>query len=246
MLKLLEWDSEFFGFPVANLEPHYVEVAREEIEQFFDRYPQGLVQCCCQATDVTRINLLESYGFFFADLRQSFTLTIDGIQGQIESSNVQVAAADDLSRLFHISRGLFGKSRFYNPIFDSDKADRLFHIWLAKSVVGQFDDVCLKVLNDGLNVGFCTLRFESRDIARIGLIGVDQSFHHLGIGSRLMKGVKSYLQSCSIGFIVVSTQGTNYAAHNFFVKCGFLLTSTEVWLYRTNRRTALNDNSGRQ
>lgn len=79
-----------------------------------------------------------------------------------------------------------------------------------KAVIGQFDDYRLIYkINDHID-GFVTVKLTDRNIARIGLIGVNPLFQRRGVGLLLLENLCYKLSNEGVRSLEVSHKGKIY------------------------------------
>lgn len=230
-IKKLEWDSNYFGINIAELTLERDTVDKVFFEKIINQSEFDFIQSKVSIADVLKISNLEKMNFKFADLKVTFTLNLKEFTLMKDERSL-VATEYDSDALKKISRGIFIDSRYYGyeNLFSKYKVDELYEIWLEKSIMGVFDDICLKYCIDNQPVGFVTLKILS-ERARIGLIGVSNKFQSQGVGGKLIRNAVSFLRNKNVDFLDVSTQGKNIIAENFYIKQGFRLKEIESWYY---------------
>ncbi|HCU01672.1 MAG: TDP-fucosamine acetyltransferase [Candidatus Moranbacteria bacterium GW2011_GWE1_35_17] len=231
MIKKNEWDSNHFGINIAEVDIAELERDMKMISLFAEKENISVIQSCCDISDIKSINLLEKNGFYFADLKMTYFLDLENIN--IEKAEVVFAVAKDVFLLKKIAAKSFvDKSRYYHDFFEKEKADKLFEIWIEKAVNGTFDDFCIKTEKDGVVAGFITGKKIDDLSARIGIIGVDDSFQSRGAGTKLLESLFYFYKSEGVKSVYVSTQGKNIGANNFYIKNGFKIKNIEAWFYK--------------
>ncbi|WP_342415740.1 GNAT family N-acetyltransferase [Paenibacillus sp. FSL R10-2782] len=233
MLRLLHWDSIFFAMNMAEVSTTS-PVTSSYLQHFIEKNQLDFIQALCKIDDITTIQFLENENFHMADIKVTFETRI-GSNAQNESSLV-FATEHDFPLLKNKLTGLFKDSRYscYQHIFDAEKVDKLYNLWVEKSILGSFDDYCLVLTMDGEIIGFVTIKENLNDReARIGLLGVDLKHQSHGIGTKLLTELKVFLESRPIDQLLVSTQGRNYNAMNLYIKCGYRIQKMESWYYWT-------------
>lgn len=235
MIKILEWDSEHFGFNIAELGITTPVKDLGFVERFVKSNDVDFLQARCEICDVNLIQLLETHGFHFADLRIEYILKSNPLLCD-NKDGFHLADDNDIPALRTIARTLTANSRYFGSGFDEDKIDRLYEIWLEKSVAGKFDDLCVKIGDGSVPIGFSTVRFIDKKRARIGIIGVDVRYRNMGIGSKLMNAVFGVMKHNKLEMLEVATQGRNVPAQNFYIKNGFRIKNIQSWYYKFVRK----------
>ncbi|MEW6675097.1 MAG: GNAT family N-acetyltransferase [Nitrospirota bacterium] len=230
IIKKLEWDSNFFGFNIAHLNSEGLTIDASDVEDFVKLNSINLVQTSCAISNIETITFLEKNGFHFADLMVTLILELN--TAKFERMEFFMANDGDVPILKKIAKSIALYSRYYNDIFGKDMAERLYEVWLEKSIRGEFDDACLKAVKNKLPTGFVTVKFLDFRCAKIGLLGVDELHRSKGIGKKLMNSLFSFLQTKGVEKIEVVTQGKNTQALNFYINNGFRIKSIAGWYYK--------------
>lgn len=228
----LDWDSDLFGFKIVRLElletDNYDSVI---LNNYLANDSTRLVQCCLNISDAKNINLIALDGFEFVDLRVSFAINIDKINSK--EHDCRKAGKEDIPALKKIAGVVFAKdSRYNHENIDKKKSKKLYQIWAEKAVLGTFDDYCLIAERNNKIKGFITVKDASKTKVVIGLVGVSEDSHGMGIGSELIKGCLETAWREHYTEIEVSTEGRNIGAQNFYIKNGFKIKEIKVWYYK--------------
>ncbi len=230
-MRLLDWDSQFFGKKIAH-----IDLEKDEdyvgLEEFIGVNNVDLIQAKVEINELEKINFLEQNSFNFADLKINFYTKIDSNK-RIDERIVFAEPMDTL-KITEIANDMFSHSRYYAAldVFGKDKVSRLYQTWVEKSIKGQFDDYCLICKQNETVCGFITVKelIDQRS-AQIGLIGVSDHFRNKGIASTLISAVHYLLHQKGITELKVSTQGKNIGAQNLYIKNGFLVENMQLWYY---------------
>lgn len=237
LITELKWDSKFWGFPVAYVSSkHLTENIIYRIEEVIKRDKFRLVEYLCNCHDSRSVRTAEKYGFHFADIRLSFEKNLDKEGNVLLPANVVFAKAKekDVPRLKEISGGLYRDSRyFFDANFDRSKVRQFYQCWIERAVLGKFDDACYCLYEDGLPLGFCSVKYNFvSKTANIGLFGVSSKYQGKGMGKLLLNMLFDKLKGKGINKVFVVTQGRNYAAQRLYQSAGFRTQATELWYHK--------------
>ena len=233
---LLPWDSNFFGFPVAQVTSERLTAeGMTRVLEFCRECDVKLLQFKCDAHDRQSILLAEQHGFHFADIRMTFTCkTSNAVNALVKPSKVVFRKAEehDIESLMAIAEDLYLHSRYYFDInFPRDRVRDFYRDWVRKSVGGEFDDFVYVLSNRGRLVAFCTVKLGRKE-ASIGLVGVDPQFAGQGFGRKLIKIVLSEIFVSGFGQVGVVTQGRNYSAQRLYQSVGFTMQHLQIYYHR--------------
>lgn len=236
LVKMLSWDSDFFGFNIAYLSClHLTENILHNLDLFIQENNLRLVEYLCNCHDRRSVRLAEQNQFHFTDIRLTYEIKLEKILNvENESSfNFALAKNEHVSILKEISNDLYKDSRYYfDGNFDKNKINEFYRNWVEKAVLGTFDDECFLVFEKKIPLGFCTIRYLSESSAQIGLFGISKDHMGKGIALILIKTVLNKLFYKGIKQVLVVTQGRNYAAQRVYQKAGFLTKKTELWYHK--------------
>jgi dTDP-4-amino-4,6-dideoxy-D-galactose acyltransferase len=230
MIKIHEWESNYFGFNIAYFYPRNNLFEFKKLEEFIKSGKIKFIWGHSSINNINIINKFKDYGFKYADLQICFKCEIGKLA--INENMFQIAVDEDSGEIKNIAQKLFVDSRFYQTDFNSNKIKKLYQIWVEKAINGLFDDICLKIYYENRIAGFSTLSYSGKETSKIGLIGIRKEYQNRGLGKYLITSVFSFLKSENIKYVDVITQGKNYQAENFYIKNGFLLDSINIWFYK--------------
>mgnify|MGYP001602346436 FL=1 len=236
LITKLEWDSNFWGFPVAYLSSKYLtDNILLRIEKVIKRYNIKLIEYLCNCHDSRSVKIAEKNGFHFTDIRLSFERPLNGKYDYKPPSNIAFDRAknDDIQELREISKDLYKDSRyFFDDNFEREKVSEFYQTWIERAVLGQFDDACYCLYENGTPFGFCTLKYNVLNTASIGLFGLSKKYHGKGLAKTLLQMIFNVLSEKNIHTVFVVTQGRNYAAQKLYQSVGFSTKATELWYHK--------------
>ncbi|MEZ4937845.1 MAG: GNAT family N-acetyltransferase [Crocinitomicaceae bacterium] len=216
----LEWDSEFFDFPIYRLILKQIVSSKELDEKLSENAFYYIF------SDL-KLPFLTSK---LVDQKVVFSKTVD-CHKSIDGINFYSGplTTDLLSLVFE--SGIY--SRFKKDKRLSSKFEEMYSMWIQKSINGDLADKVFVYKETDKIKGFVTVKKRS-DFAEIGLIAVDQSMRGKGIGSKLIASAEHYLTKEGISTIKVPTQLDNKPACDFYTKVGFKKDSL-TYIYHIDR-----------
>lgn len=235
LVSMLEWDTGFFGFPVAYVSCRYLtETIVTQTNRFIAANGVRLVEYLCNCHDDRSVLLAEREKYHFTDIRLSFDLRLKGkVDVDPGSFTFGAAGPADIQRLRVLAQSIYADSRyFYDGNFEPAKIQEFYAGWVEKAVHGTFDHVCFCLFADGAPVAFCSVRYGDAGSAAIGLFGTDPSFSGKGLGRKLLIRVLNELVDRGFTAVTVVTQGRNYAAQRLYQSVGFRTLSTQLWYHK--------------
>ena len=230
----LAWDSDFWGFPVGKLESSLLR--EREAKNVLDWCLTNEIRCLYFAADGSDAETLkQAYqaGFQFVDARVDleWSAYAGGVAASVELP-VRRVAETDLEAIKVIARSAHHDTRFFKDLnFERSKCVKLYEKWIKRDfevgqVLGFFPD---QRADAG---GYVTFAQESSEVARIGLIAVEESLRGLGAGHMLLDAAMSAAAELGAKKIRVATQGTNVAALKLYEKAGFRVCDVKIWFHR--------------
>jgi len=233
--SILEWDSAFFGVTIARVNANRLEV--DTAAQIMDWCRDNKVRCLYFLADsnhVESLRLAEKKGFYLTDIRVTYEHSMRGIGDSHEpDSDIRLAVAEDLPVLRAMTDSSYRDSRFYyDGHFSQEDCDRLYEIWIEKSLSG-FAQAVLVAGKPGQPEGFVTCNTSiPESIGKIGLVGVDANTRGRGVGKALVLESLFWFAAQGMTSVQVATQGRNIAAQRLYQKCGFLTREVRFWYHR--------------
>ncbi|MGB0166177.1 MAG: GNAT family N-acetyltransferase [Luteibaculum sp.] len=217
--KLLDWDSNFFGFPIASIQ-------LESIKQQID--PEKLssqhllyLESTFQATSY----IIPGYSCSYQGSKMTFqaapkksSLPCNAILGlELEAKNQK--------ELLELSLTAGKYSRFNcDPNFSVNQFQALYTRWIKESLLGNLAEEIFVVRDANRIVGFATVKIEG-GIASVGLIAVHQEYRKQGIARSLLDSVRDFAFHRGLSSVFITTQGENLLAQESFFKAGFTFSA---------------------
>jgi dTDP-4-amino-4,6-dideoxy-D-galactose acyltransferase len=232
----LDWDSDFWGFPVGRLEGSLLR--ESEAENVLDWCQANEIRCLYFAANGSNAETLQrAHGaeFQFVDIRVDLEFDAARVieSSLSENSPVRPVTEADLESLKAIARSAHQDTRFFKDLnFERSKCAKLYEKWIERDfelgqVLGFFPHHQAEAAG-----GYVTLSKESGEIARIGLIAVEESLRGRGGGRMLLDAAIKSAAQLGAKKIRVVTQGTNVAALKLYEKAGFRVCDVKIWFHR--------------
>tara|TARA_B100001287_G_C22684338_1_gene532371 strand:+ start:2419 stop:3171 length:753 start_codon:yes stop_codon:yes gene_type:complete len=238
MVELLKWDTNFFGFSVAQIQKEIIhEKHLDEIFSFCKKNRVKLLQFKCDAHHRPSILLAESANFHFADVRMTLVCNLNELDFKNtdikEDLSFRVGSKKDIPALKDIVTDLYTHSRYYfDTNFPRDDVHGFYQNWIEKSVKSEFDDVVYVLLNKHTHIGCCSVSYNSDNKASIGLFGIDPNSSGRGFGAILIHKVLSEMHKNDVKSVSVVTQGRNYLAQKLYQRAGFCNEKMEIYYHK--------------
>ena len=204
-VKKLIWDSEFFGYNIGMLDINSCDFNTELhlnpefdlIYLFSDKKQQS-------KHILAPIDIKVNY-------KKEIT-PIDKMPQNIEEYNGQL-----IDELIYLALLSGHHSRFKKDTFLAVHYEKLYLVWIQKSISGTLADKVLVYKNNNDILGFVTLKATSEHV-QIGLIAVHDKHWGKGVGTSLLQAVSFVYPNKKI---IVATQEENQGATALYEKNGF-------------------------
>lgn len=226
-----DWDSAFFGYPVASVELDppstsvaEVAAAREEARGRGIR----LLYVFLPPVDEALRSALQREGIRAVGRKVDYAKDVSASSAAgVDPEIIPCRAGSPALERLAFQSGQYSRFRLDDG-FRHQEFERLYREWLAGSLAGQ-DGKCVFVAGEETHpLGMITL--EPGEAIRIGLFAVDPAHHRRGIGRRLMDRAEQYCVQRRAPELRVATQAENRQACLFYESRGFAKASeTDVF-----------------
>ncbi|MEP7165234.1 MAG: GNAT family N-acetyltransferase [Ferruginibacter sp.] len=229
LLEILEWDSSFFGYPVAKVIAK--KISADDLERIMNEAGNKGIRLLYLFTDpADEISLLaaKAGNAMLVDQKITFHIKIDAsVVTAVDSHIEQFTSPYPSAQLVNLSIQSGSHSRYkIDRGFKNNEFEKLYLAWIENSVNKKIADHTFVYMEDGLELGFVTLKIRDTH-GQIGLIAVDETSRGKSIGKKLVSAVISLLHEKKITDLEVATQIDNADACNFYKKVGFSGIKTE-------------------
>lgn len=230
LCRKLDWDSDFFGFPVGRVVES--DLTEAQMREVLDWCATEQIRCLYLLTGADKLRtarLAEASGFHLADIR--VTLDSTPRADARAAARVRSARPDDVPELAEIAAVSHTDSRFFNdPGFSRERCAALYRVWIEKSCAGSADAVLVSDY-EGRAAGYITCHIDG-ETGSIGLIAVGAAARGMGLGRDLVAAALDWFAARGIRRVSVVTQGGNIPALRMYEREGFRVFSTELWYHR--------------
>ena len=230
----LDWDSRFFGFPVARVTASALR--RDDVAEVLTWCEQQRIRCLyflADSLDAEAIRAAEFGEFQLVDVRVTCRGTID-VSAPSASSIVRAFTADDLPAVCAIARSVFaGSTRFFvDTQFPEERAAALYDTWIRQSCAGGASRVLVADV-DGVVAGFITCHLDAPgSVGRIGLTGVAANAQGRGVGAALVASAVAWCRDAGARSVSVVTQGSNIRSQRLYQRFGLRTQAVQLWYHR--------------
>jgi len=216
----LDWDSNFFGFPVAKIiDPNINEVNLKILLKKLKAQEYKLIYLAANLEKP----FAEKYGGILADKKVLFSKNIqkniyDGRSNYIVERYTGNIPTDDMVEL-SIQSARYSRFKV-DSNFPIDSYRRLYKCWIENSLNGNGTNAVFVVSNPTKIIGLIALKI-CHDEGLIELLSVAKEFSGLGIGKALMCAAEQHFSSHNCKTSKVVTQQLNIDAFEFYTSCEY-------------------------
>lgn len=248
LLEELPWDSQHFGFRVAQINSADVDDAGlEEVLQRARRTSVGLVYWATAAGRGVPERLLRDYTGVLVDWKTTLAADLPlGPSGtapfRVEDWTIaEYPRQPATRRLLELGIAAGAHSRFYRDSrIPREKAAGLFELWTQACAQRTAADVVLTATRgraDSDPAGMVTLSVKE-EVGQIGLIAVHQSARGKRIGDALLREAHRQMVQRGAKRTTVVTQRANVAACRLYERRGYSVQRVRQFFHFWPRETA--------
>ena len=229
--EILPWDSEFFGFAVARIDPAIA--TQEELDRVAAELRARSVRLAYWLPPLNeRTSLLarQCGGALIGGHARYECEIAARPESAVRALPVELLASSEVTpELYALALGAGRLSRFaLDPQMPLGTADRMYGIWIRRSLAGEIADAVLAARDaSGRAAGLATVAREQRN-GVIGLVSVAPEWQGHGIGRALMVAAGAHFARAGIARVRVSTQTGNAAACALYEASGYRCTETTL------------------
>ena len=217
-MKILKWDSKFFGFKVSRID---VSNSMELHKELANHYLDKSVLTYTFTKHKLKEDILYDYNGKLVDIKVLFEKKIMKNSNKTPINIVEFKDEYSKERMYKLAF-LSGEFSRFNT--DSNlprsKFEELYRLWIDNSISGKFASKVFVYIEENEIVGFTTLSIKD-NFGEIGLIAVDKSYQGKSIGSKLIAKVEMCLFKKGIEYLRVPTQEANINAVKFYKRNDF-------------------------
>jgi ribosomal protein S18 acetylase RimI-like enzyme len=232
--KILQWDSDFFGFTVARILPDRLH--RDQLERILAYLKEDHVTLAYWASnpdDDESQQAATLFSGFLADKKVTFVTDLEGVPVVPSLSPLTINEYLESyanAELENLAVRAGNYSRFKeDPKIPECKVVELYTLWIRNSVKKEIADAVFVARLSEKIVGMVTMG-EANGRCAIGLIAIDVSMRMRDLGRALICTVHAWAVPKGFRYAQVVTQERNTAAYSLYKKCGYRIDKTE-YLY---------------
>lgn len=221
--ELLDWDTEFFGFPVARIDPRLEADALAETLAELRRRSVGLAYWLPPESEALRV-AAQRLGAVIAGTQVRYVRALDPVSASPRPVGARVlpAAPDALRELVALGLEAARWSRFaLDPRMPPGAAERMYRIWVRRSLEREIADEVLVARDDAGGAAGMISLVQQHDLCVIGLVAVNGERRRQGFGRQLVRCAFDWSIRRGLRQIAVTALSANVAACRLYEACGF-------------------------
>jgi ribosomal protein S18 acetylase RimI-like enzyme len=232
--ELREWDSDFFGFPIARVrEPALDPETAGAIDDWCAEHGVRCLYLLLDGDDPDSARIAAEHDFRRVDVRLTLRHDLEGVPEADPDVPVRDAEERDVPALAKLAAESHRDSRFYHDVgFPRERCDSLYATWVAEAVPDPGRWVFVREV-EGEAVGYQVVTPPGEDgIARMEILAVHGSHQREGIGRNLLFAGLRRPRSEGAVAVETATQERNRVSVDTHLALGFKCTKREAWHHR--------------
>jgi len=227
---LLEWDSAFFGFPVARIlttKAHSLQLGRILSKL---RQRVALAYWMTDGGDLESAAAAKSHGGVLVDRKITYVMNLASGGEAAPEAGIVCEYVEGTSNSFLEDLAIQSgeHSRFnVDQKIPKDRFEEMYRIWMRRSVSRELADKVLVVRGEGDSISAMITVGDKNGQGDIGLVAVDSRWRGRGYGTALMLASRRYFVSKGYKYSQVVTQADNVAACALYRKSGYVVEKVE-------------------
>jgi len=231
---ILDWDSEFFGFKVAQIIPSIS--SEQELKMILSQMRNDDIRLAYGSSLVADDTLKqpESFGGLLVDHKTTYVINFKNVNIPENQPPVPVVSyestmpSNDMKALA-IQSGNY--SRFaVDPRITKEKFINMYVLWIEMSIKKELAREVLVIFEDNRIVGMITLG-EKNERGEIGLFAVQEQYRGKGFGQALVTAAHRWFIEKGYAQGQVVTQKANVSACHLYEKCGYSVEKVETFYH---------------
>jgi RimJ/RimL family protein N-acetyltransferase len=245
--SIVPWDSEIFGFPVAQIDHLDFGDAKgpsgvfDAFETWCAQHDVRLVSCRLDHLRLRESMALEDAGFRFVEMVYGLRLdSFDGISPPHRAIQVAEAKAGDLSAIEDIAHSAFTTGRFVlDPRLPPELSQRRYATWVRNSF-GSSGQKILKAEVDGDLAGFFIVEKRSGNGVYWHLTAIAPRWQGKGIGASVWRTMLLQHRTAGATSVETTISAHNLPIINLYQRLGFRFASAQMTFHRLREPATVN------
>lgn len=228
-LVKLDWDSDFFQFPICKVQG--LIKSTEDLKTVDLKMDAGKFKLAYYSSvSELKIDSIDTLKISLVDRKTTFVKKTDNTlkSHPLISSYKNDFPSDRMINLA-IQSGVYSRFNVDKKI-GRDKFEELYRLWIIKSVKREIaNEVIVYKHNDDV-AGYLTIG-EKNNRADLGMGAVDSKYRGQGIGKIIFENAEKYASDQGYEYIQIVTQGDNVPACRLYEKLGYSIDNVEYFYH---------------
>ena len=235
---IIPWDSDIFGFQVAQIERVSIHESGQfggalaELDDWLAENEVRLASCRLGSDRLRESMLLESHGFRFVEMIYSPTLELPFVSAPSQSDlTITAASPEDLPAIKDIAGTAFSTGRFLlDWRLDPALSHKRYQAWVANSFNDEGQQV-LKATAGRSVVGFFILEERPDGSVYWHLTAIAPEWQKRGVGKRLWSAMALRHSAAGLRRIETTISAHNAPVMNIYAGLGFRFGAPRMTLH---------------
>lgn len=234
-LEMLPWDTDFLGFPVAQLCPAASSLGCvTELLEEARRQNIRLLYWFVDPADAEAVVTARVLGARLTDRKVTYAMPVATEPEPWAEGIEPTTEVTPQLRSLALQSGYYSRFRT-DPGFAADVYKRLYTRWIESSVAGSIarEVLVYRAAPAPREVGLLTLGVQNNR-ASIGLLSVEEMARGQAVGTKLVTAAQHRTAEWGLSTIQVVTQQDNMKACRFYERCGFQIEQVQyiyhIWM----------------
>lgn len=224
VFKLLEWDSSFFGFPIALIQKDLL--SEKELIDSLNQLKKMGVKCVywpASAEHDEFVSLVAKHNGKRVDTKVTYARSLTGFTfNYAEKLYIRPYESDEPNEQLvqlALQSGIYSRFKL-DQHFGTENFEKLYLHWIRDSVKKKIAREVFVSSFQGDLTGFISVG-EKNGAGVIGLVAINEKYRGVGISNMLMEYTLMWFSKNGYNKVEVATQKENKAACALYEKFGF-------------------------
>lgn len=228
-IELLDWDTNFFGIKIGKVLLNNDSLADlNALKDTAKKENYRLLYLIADEADTTQASAIA------VEVDVKATYQVPTMSIALNVPIIEYTSTESTAELLELGIASGVYSRFYtDKNFPTGSFERMYKIWIEKSLNKQMADHFFVYMLEDKIVGFVSVKLEAHK-GTMCLMAVNKAYRGRGIGKAFVQYVQNFFYHNGIPLCSLDTQGHNIEAIQLYDRMGFKLTAAlryyHLWL----------------
>lgn len=235
---LVPWDTEIFGFPVAQISDFrilHAGAAENDFGRFTSwakQFGVTFVSTRVEHHQVTESLFLQARGFRFIELLYRPQINLEHMEPEpIQQFDFSHADESDRGELVEMAANIFVFGRFHqDPAIGPELGSQRYRAWMDNAFILPHQRV-VKCAQNNETVAFFVVENSPDGKSFWSLVGMRKDLQGQGLGKLIWREMLCWQKSCGIQKVSTSISSLNPAIFNLYARLGFRFPAPQISLH---------------